>query len=98
MANKPTKQDKAMLKESERYLPTDPNKKGKLDIDEAYHERVGKLVDKLSDKEMKKMMKLKTNKEVSKEVMKRTQGMSTGGLSSKKYVNPVTIVDHLKKK
>ena len=43
-------------------------------------------------------MKLKTNKEVSKEVMKRTKNLSAGGLSSKKYANPVTFVDNLKKK
>ena len=43
-------------------------------------------------------MKLKTDKEVSKELIKKTKNMSVGGLLSKKYVNPVTIVNNLKKK
>ena len=84
MGNKPTKQDKGDLKQGERYVPSNPNKKGKLDIDDAYYNKVGKLVDTISDKDMKKLMKLKTNKEVSKEVMKRTKGMYTGGTLTKK--------------
>jgi hypothetical protein len=98
MANKPTKQDKAMLKEGERYLPSDPNKKGKLDLDREYYEGL--------PREMKKAGNIaKTPKQIKKQVrkvvaeeFKKKKGFSTGGLPSKKnYANPVKFVNNLKK-
>jgi hypothetical protein len=87
-----------MLKEGERYLPSDPNKKGKLDLDREYYEGL--------PREMKKAGNIaKTPKQIKKQVrkvvaeeFKKKKGFSTGGLPSKKnYANPVKFVNNLKK-
>tara|TARA_Y100001951_G_C11228783_1_gene233344 strand:+ start:112 stop:537 length:426 start_codon:yes stop_codon:yes gene_type:complete len=97
LLNKPTGMDKSVLGRLQTAGKVGMERsKRKKNLDKAYKDKIlrdeSKMLKKLErDKFLDKLYK-------EKEEKRKKQKLSRGGLSTKKYANPVTFVDNLKKK